>query len=435
MKWGMISCLHLLFCSALVVFHGCAVEIAGGGDDFPNSVSTLGKRINECLGKEWEELDTANVDSIIMNTERSLDIDEYNQVAKKMSTLTSIDSLLYDSSDIRRGIIHYFYFYHSDSTNILDTTSYRFYPEIRVMEKRGKIEYRSRSCTLYYHIEDYDGDSLLADPKRELNRVLSHRKWVFDNGRVTCVTVGLDAGPDRSLLSGEDNSILFKTVSYMESTDTLLYIDLRRPETSECIYSPFEQSSVPVDVHRVQFFTGYNNPIFRSETNYRVIYSPATNSSEYVNSYRGIKNWIDGKTTEIRVTTVDGVSFFEAGDTITVFNIIRGKSSDSLVIDSVTYTVVLGVDYPDLHDCLIIKTSCTTEYRQGGERLFRFTFTPNVGTALGTMHSGGYFDLLMKLDDGLEISVLGTVTAEAILAHYTDSRGDSRDLFWDREGP
>ncbi|MDG5813794.1 hypothetical protein QA601_01790 [Chitinispirillales bacterium ANBcel5] len=430
-KRCLLHVILLLF--VLSVGFGCVSEVAGGGDDFPNAMSELGAILCKNTATTVSIPDIVDIDSVLGYAEFDIVPENYSVSQKKVKRDTSyVDSLRLSFSDLRQGIIHVYYFYHSDSIDIMDTSSYRFWPDTLIVAKRGMMEFVNTSLTLRYNYEDLDGDGVLLDPKSDDNRVILHRHWVYNDIHITTAAKGIDAGEDRSFLTSKDNGTLFYNMIYRMNEDTLYYLDMKPSGDSEYIVPVNDnRDSTPVEIHKIRFSRDEG---WRKEKNYTVTYFHNDPRADYLTSYERKKEWTEGRSTVMYFQRTDGGKNFSAGDSIYIHDYTIADDTDSLFMDSIVYKVKLDQDSPPLSDFLILEWSQFTRKSVGKQREITYTLIPDQPLSPGYENYTGSFEMKIVQSDDLVIVLTGIVASDEIVGAYQDSDGVLRDARWDRDG-
>ncbi len=420
-----------------LLLSGCTTTetVAGGGDDFPNSMQVLGARIVQNMGTEWD------------SPSGSLDLSEAASGAEQFAGSTpilpkrqSMQAVNADSIDLDITGKFVRYYERTDSTVVIDTTYFEINSTDTLIVKRVGLRVRTKPPLIeeLYSITDLDGDGYLVNPASPVNQALVRQETrllsnleVIQTYSVITELAG-DAGPDRLFETNDDNKVLyFSKLVTNKDGDTLEYADIRNSGGAFIIDNSSNDSTL-VDVREIK------SPLFkpsenRLQSDSRFVVFSKDSTRNYLISYSFSERKY-GVLTYSDVKKISGEKYFYPGDTVRMQKIRVPLQSDSVVADTFLVDVKLGPDMAISSDDSCLAILVKSRKRLGTERMFSVQFTFISPVPQGAEPEDGDFSLLVESVGDEWQRLEGSIDASSISAHYTDSKGKIRDVVWDRDG-
>jgi hypothetical protein len=431
-----------LFITAVVAaVVGCSVgtgPVAGGGDDFPNSLQTLGATITENLGREWSSPVAPVDDSVILAVNGSVVLPQAPTGLPK-STTRNADSLVIDwKIDSSRGLLYLFTTQVTDSTVLHDTTIIKTgtLGDTLLVSKTGVIEYtRVPVRTDRYRFLDHDGDGVLLDPFATVNQAVVTWESEYSRINVRIVSVlAVDAGGDHDFESGQDNKILFASMLNARGPDTLEFYEVTDGDGDGYAVDNARGDSSLVDMRSIKGFDPSQPLVKKTLLGTRYVLFAADSGSNYPVRYSMTEERFSGRVTRGWVVKTDSDSSFYPGDTVNLFITVKPPLADSVENDSAVMKVLLGALPNDSTDDALIGMYARVQKRYGVERDVQFRFDPAAPVGFGKEIDSGSLWLRIDYEKGEWLEINGTISAAVITAQYTDSNGTSLTIRWDRTG-
>lgn len=430
----------------VLLLAGCFTdEKVAGGDDFPNSVSTLGKAAategsdstswngyEEAPATPPEVYDSTEVPDDAPDESLNKPGASLNKSAAKpdgwvppgkeiAGAARAIQTLLDPITGLNRlvrvqkivlGLAV------GDTIVARDTTWYRTQglPLVRRMVKMSGVVTYPVGRVERFTFEDADGDELLAPQPNSRN--LARARFVVEHalGRVEERTVIMAAGPDRVFGTPDDNALRMLDVVQRVGTDTLLVLKLR-PVGADSSVRDGGRDSSRVDVERITMVAGV-----RVVETYRSVVRKDSlrNRAE---RYRRVTTTAAG-VTEFEPLGRDSVSDFTPGDTgIVRVRFTSTRTTDTLASSLSLYRVRLS-DSAGKHDRnRLLRVDTEKVYRLGAIAASRARLWPTVPVAPGAFVREGDLDLRVDLRQGGWVGYVGTLSATGFVGTWTDSTG------------
>jgi len=434
-----------LTCASLLLGGCFSDEQVAGGDDFPNSVSTLGKAAategsDSTAWNGYEEApatppevydstevpDDAPEESL---TKPGADLgksaakpDDWVPPGKEIAgAVRAVQSLLDPVTGLNRlvrvqkivrGLTA------GDTIVARDTTWYRTQglpPARRLVRMSGVVSYPVGRVERFT-FEDADGDDLLAPQPGSRN--LARARTVIEHalGRVEERTVITAAGPDRVFGTPDDNALHSLDEVQRIGTDTLSILKLR-PAGADSVVRDRGRDSARVDVERTVIVAGV-----RVTETYRSVVKSDTlrNRAE---RYRRVTTTAAG-VTEFAALGRDSVPDFTPGDTGVVrVRFTSTRASDTLASSLAHYRVLLSDSAGRHGRNRLLRVDTEKTYRFGTMLSSRARLWPEAPVAPGGFVREGDLELRVDLRAGGWVGYVGTLSATGFVGIWSDSTG------------
>ena len=434
----------------VVLISSCTKTLSvadGGGDDFPNShttASALGKIIADNLSSanQWGDsivLPQSPTASLATQSVSVPPVPASSPPALAKKTAVS-QSLTYDFSDTLFGVVKVYYGETSDSTVKSDTIILLYDAVLRDTSIKNKHLYAYEGQTLnvpsrvqtYYRFADGDGDSIINNQDGKPNRVTAQISVIspppFSSVEKTFLEA--DGGADGNLDTKADNRLLaFNYVKLSAAGDTVSFAQYEIYSGSAFIIDPTRTDSCMVRLRAL------STDLLERRTTTEAVFAvfPSDSSKNYPAYVRSVTSFNSGKTTAFLVRGARPDSLFHGSDTAWA-RLIVNSPNDAIVADTLQYGVVLGKNPSDSSLTTLLSIRRHTLQRIGDERESIFSVTSDKPLARNqTLQSGALSDTL-NYSDGGWIHVNGTIAPDRISAVFTDSKGNTLNLAWDRSG-
>jgi len=434
----------------VVLVFSCAKSLnvaGGGGDDFPNShttASALGKSIADNLSSanQWGDsiaLPQSPTASLATQSVSVPSVPAALSPALAKKTAAS-QSLTYDFSDTLQGVVRVYYGETTDSTVKSDTITLLYDAAFRDTSVKNKHLYAYEGQTLnvpsrvqtYYRYADADGDSIINNQDGKPNQVIAQIIVVNPPplGTVEKTFLEADGGADGNLDTKADNRLLaFNYVKLSAAGDTVSFAQYESYSGAAFIIDPTRTDSCMVRLRAI------NTDLLLSRTMIEAVFAvfPSDSEKNYPAYVRSVTSFSSGKTTAFLVRGTGPDSLFHGSDTAWA-RIIMDSPSDVVVADTLQYGVLLGKNPADSSSTTLLSIRRHTLQRTGDERESIFSVTSDKPLARNQALQSGSLSDTLNYSDGGWIHLDGTVTPDRISAVYTDSKGNTLNLAWDRSG-
>ena len=440
--------LYLLLIATGVLFSACTkttLVADGGGNDFPNShttASALGKTIAANLGSgnNWG-------DSIVMpqspspaSATQSISVPTSAPSSSSLAKKTQASqSLIFDLSDTVNGIVLAYYDVSSDSLIKNDTLVLLYDDAFRDTSIKNKHLYQYKGTTINtlshiqtrYRFTDSDGDSIINNLDGKLNQVIAEVTVINPLGTVEKTVLGVDGGADENLDTKADNRLLaFSYVKLAANGDTASFMQYESYTGSLFIVDPTRTDSSLVRLRSIDT----DILLRRTVTEAVFVVFPGPDSVKNYPAYvRSCKYFDRGKTITSLVRGVPPDSLLHADDSAWA-RIIVNSPNDIVTNDTLQYGVMLGKNPGDSAALSLLSIRRHVLQRIGDERESIFSVKSDQPLARNQALRSGAMSLWLNYSDGQWIYADGTFTTDRISVVFTDSKGDTLDLAWDRSG-
>ncbi|MBD3392841.1 MAG: hypothetical protein GF418_12110, partial [Chitinivibrionales bacterium] len=260
----------IVFAILAVLLLGCSTgsgpdDVAGGGDEFPNSAA-LGKRMAEELDAydNWDD-DLQAVQAVPEpTTSAGLDIESTAQGLAR-SRRAAVDSTvtLIDSSDTADGIVRVTVTVYDAAFVQYDTLLYAWDDAYRDAVAGNEHFVYAASNTVfgtdsvvYYCYADSDGDGVINDPAAPTSRA-SSLTMTRAGDAAAYAYFEVDAGPDRDFDTESDNLVLAGWAFQTLGTDTVASYGMADADGDGILVDAGSADSCLIDVWLMQDSTGF----------------------------------------------------------------------------------------------------------------------------------------------------------------------------------
>jgi hypothetical protein len=440
----------LLALLVLLVVAACAPnDRVAGGDDFPNSVKTLGKSAAEegGDGTEWNAYKEApdSADGLYDTTyvpdtipaesgsglpKRSLDGllqlgDGVIPGRDVVGAVRALDTLL----DSITGMIRTIRVQSTAQFTMRDTTWSRDSAgAITVLRVSGAID-RPDGSRETFRFDDADGDGVLS-ARASTSAVLIRLAWNRPSGEVGERSLRVTSGADRNFNLRADNALLAFTETRLSGADTLLHLVLRDGDGDGLIFNPLRDSSL-VDVERISRSAAPAGT--RQTLHYRLaaFADPARNRAV---RFRRVLETGEGRV-EVVALGRDSLPDFAPGDTGYVRVVFTSSvAADTLARSESVYRVRLSDSAGNHRGNTLLRVDREKAFRFGDRTGLRITLWPAAPVPDGSFVREGSLVLRVDLRSGGWIGFAGEVTASGHTGTWTDSRGIGGVVHFDASG-
>jgi hypothetical protein len=412
---------------------GCSsdssVNVAGGGDDFPNSIQTIGKLISENLNNHMGNPVTESHGNI--DVPSSFTLESISVGVKKQGIIqglscdsTSFVYNIFNSSwtVIKRSC--------TDSTLKLDTmiikingidTSILYAAEAVQNLRNNKIQ-----LIIY---SDLDGDSVLTGTHVSVAQAQVLYLTAYPDGRVESQKMGVDAGVDLNFATDTDNKIIFSSVTNTWGHDTTLFCDLTDADGDKFVVNNSSNDSGLVNIRYIQG----RSDISKKSTFARFVTFPDDSIKNYPIQYFSEDISARFNITQY-IREIHGDSTFRPHDTVDFVRVQQSLLFDSLGLDSISIRGILGSAPNDSSDDGVIGINIHRLFKKGQDREITFSFTTDTPVFAGQTPGDGNVSMKIVALDQSWIQVTGVVLSTGINTEIITSKGIAYSVKWDKKG-
>jgi hypothetical protein len=420
---------------------GCSktnTTLTGGGNDFPNP-STLGKIIVENLSKgdHWGDslVLPAASSPLALAQSVSVPVIPSSDLAKKATTSKT---LRFDLSDTLDGVVRVYYGVTSDSVIKSDTLIILYDDAFRDGIKNNEHLYLIKGSSFNrltllrssYLFVDSDGDSVLNNRNGKPNRVFVSSSISSPTSLTKLSEIEIDGGKDGDLDTKADLRILqCRFLSLDTAGDTL----------SSVRYEPYQDGSVIFDASAtdssfVRMRLMDIDPLQRKTITEAIfLIFPVDSVKNHPVYFQSATSFNNGAIVKRLVRGRGPDSLFFARDTVWAYSIVE-SGSDTVRLDTLRLLMLIGKNPSDSTGNSLVELYSHKTKRAGDDRETIFSLTCDQPVAKGEKPQSGSFSLKIIYNDNEWITVNGSFTPAAIVATYRDSKGNSLNLTWDKNG-
>ena len=430
--------LHRVSLALCLLAFGCSktnTTIVGGGNDFPNP-SALGKIIVDNLSKgdHWGDSVALPAASSPLALAQSVSMPSVPTLGLAKKATTS-QTLHFDLSDTAYGVVAVYYSVTSDSVIKSDTLIVLYDDAFRDNTINNKHLYLIKGSSLnrqtlvrsWYRFVDSDGDSIINNRNGKPNRVLASSSIIGPLGASTSFDIEIDGGADNNLDTKTDMRILqCHTLGLNKDGDTVSMADYRSFGADSALFDATRHDSLLIGVRLI------DTDLLLRKTNAEAIFAifPSDSSKNRAVYFRSEKSLGSGLSATYIVRAQGDDSLIGATDTA----LATIASNAETMVDTLRLQVLIGKNPSDTNANALLGLYYHKIKRSGNDRetIFSLACDPPVGKG-ETLRSGS-FSLRMVFDDDQWITVNGSFSPAGITAKYEDSKGNSLNLAWDRNG-
>ena len=424
-----------------------------GGDDFPNSVETLGKAAADERADSTEEWnayrDAPSTPPGVYDSTDAPDGPPENDPPAKRPAEVGVAVNLGNASDrvppgreiagaVRAvvqvpdtgGLVRAVRMQTLGSIEARDTTWYRTEgvpPARRALRSSGVVTYagvNARSERFAY--EDADGDGVLTPAGA---RSLSRARFTvtYPSGRTENRTVVFSAGPDLSFQRSVDNVHRFQETVHVVGGDTVLRITLR-PLPGDSAYRDPARAVNHVDVEHVARVAGVTvTRRYRAEVRADSARNRATRFTREVETAAGV--------TVTELLGRDSMPDFAPGDTGRVRVTFAGADArDSLLSSETVYRVRLADTAQGHAGNRLLGVERDKVFRSGPVAAVRWSLTPVSPVIDGERPRDGDVALRVDLRGGGWVNFVGSADSSGFTGVWSDSLGRGGAVRFDAQG-
>lgn len=415
----------ILVVSLLLVQCSTGPSVAGGGDDFPNSFSALGKRAQDNIMSEWS-IDTG-ITSQLSKMNTSFEINASTSKALQKSQLFGCDStwlriagnLLYISKKTC-----------SDTSTIIDTAVFRFsqtdtslfYYSRKVSGK--KFPFQVDFCSY----SDLDGDSVLLGAKVKTAQATVIYETKIPGIINRLYRTDVDAGPDLNFATTSDNKILYFSALSLSGADTLEFCELKDADKDGFVIGNSDSSIVDYTS-----LTKGKLGILSKKVCARYVVFPSKVSKDYPIRYL-VSESDGGWLINTKIKTIHGDTDFQAGDTIDLVRTVDLSPGDTLLSDTASIRAISVKQADGSVKYKLMGIHVHTTLKTGNEREFIFNFKSDTPVFNGAAPDSGFIQMSVMKDNNGIIDVSGTLSGSQLSVVITDWDGIMYAVIWDKDG-
>jgi hypothetical protein len=415
---------------------GCFLdERTAGGDDFPNSVETLGKEGTAAStdSADWNAYDDAPstppeaYDSAYVpdsapeegSTPAKVAASSEGRVPPGLEIAGAVRSLI-SLSDPLTGLFRAIRVQTLAGIEARDTTWYRL-PGLsltkRVVRMSGVVTYASGRAERF-SFDDADGDSLLTPSVGSANLARVRFVVTYVSGRVEEKAFTVGAGADLAFGTRADNVLRSLESVHRLGSDTLYRLSLRPVGSDSVVYDPVRDSG-RVDVEHMVSADGV-----RTTLAYRTVLFPDSNRNRPVRFHRTVET-ASGVTETIALGR-DSTPDFAPGDTGRVqIRFTSSNTADTLSESLSEYRIVLSDTAGRFEGNVLTQIDREKTLRYGEASAVRYRLTPSTPIPDGGSTRTGSVYLRVDLRSGGWVGLEGSSGPEGISGLWEDSTGKS----------
>jgi hypothetical protein len=429
----------LAFVSVLALTGCFSDERVAGGDDFPNSVETLGKQAatETSDSTEWngykqapstppEAYDSTEVPDEAPRESTNglgkasvLTAGNDGRVAPGLEIANAVRNIV-TVNDAVTGLNRAIRVQTLLGVEARDTTWFRVQgapPMRRMVRMSGVVAYPT-GRTERFSFEDADGDSVLSPMPGSRNLARARFVVTFPGGRIEERTVIVAAGPDRVFGTKDDNATRSLDAVHRIGTDTLYHLKLR-PVAGDSVVNDRVRDSVRVDVEHMVTVGGvrvvhYYRAVVKGDS----LRNRATRFRRVVTTPKGI--------TETVALGRDSLPDFAPGDTGYVrVTFTSSDAADTVALSVTTYKVAV-TDSAGRHErSRMLRLDRERTLRYGPYSASRFRLWPSTPVPDGQFARIGGVELRLDVRAGGWIGFVGDATASGFSGTWFNDRGES----------
>jgi hypothetical protein len=436
----------------LLVLSGCfQQERVAGGDDFPNSVETLGKSAaaERNDSTQWNGYEDAPstppgvYDSTEIPDQPPQDqapaakaaVSAPGLVGRLVPGLEIADAVRNvtrgpDSSPgLPPGLLRAVRVQTIEGAEARDTTWYRVDsvpPLVRVVRISGLVTYVV-GRTERFVFEDADGDGFLT--RLPGTRGLARARFVVEHalGRIEERDLIIGAGPDGLFATRGDNTLRALDVVHRLGTDTLLRLALRPVEGDSVVFDPARGMNRVVAEHVVTALGAHVSLFYRA-----AVFADSSRNHPY--RFRRVVTTAAG-VTETVVLGRDTLPDFAPGDTGRVRIVFTSSAAaDTLAGASSEYRVALSDTAGRYAGNRLLQVDREKSYRLGKASSISYRLTPAAPVPAGGYARTGSVEMRLELRSGGWIEFTGEATVSGLSGTYAESGGKTGAVHFDAAG-
>jgi hypothetical protein len=419
--------IYCLITAVILLLAQCSTgpSVAGGGDDFPNSFSALGKRVQNNIKSDWS-IDTG-MSSQLSQINTSFEIK--NPLTK---TLQKFQVSGCDSTWVRivRNLLYISKRTCSDTSETVDTAVFRFsqtdtslfYYSQKSISKRlpFKVDFSSYS--------DLDGDSILVGANVKTAKASVIYETKIPGGINHFIRTDIDAGSDLNFITAGDNKILYFSALTMLAADTLEYYEITDADQDGFVIGNTDSSFVDYLSLTKEKIGLVNKRVYA-----RYVIFPSAASKNYPIRY-SVSESGGGWLINAIIKTIHGDTDFYVGDTIDLVRTIELSPGDTLLSDTASIRAVRLKQSDASISHKLVGIHVHTTLKKGSEREFIFNFEPETPILDGAVPDSGTIQMKVIKDNSGIIDISGALSGSQLSVIITDSDGTRYAVIWDKDG-
>jgi hypothetical protein len=435
----------LLSLAMLFLLTGCfREERVAGGDDFPNSMETMGKRTagETSDSTEWNGYkDAPSTPPGMYDSTDAPDAPPESSASSMSKGALVLSGRVLPAHDIF-GAVRVVTFL-TDTGGVFrairlqtllgiearDTTWYKLDGVLlapRLRRVSGAVTY-SGGVTERFSFTDADGDGILSARAGSTNRARAYFRSEYGSGRVEERTVVISAGADLLFRNRADNALQSLDLVEREGADTLSRLSIRASAGDTVVYSPARPSN-RVDVEHVLNQDGVRLSRFYSATVF------ADSTRNYPRRYRSTLQTSAGITTVVLLGR-DSLPDFAAGDTGRVqVTFASSVATDTLAASQAVYRVALSDTAGRYRGHKLLRIERAKTFRLGAVSALRYRLSPSAPVSDGSFARTGEVDVRLDARAGGWIEFTGASSATGFSGTWADSDGKSGTVHYNTAG-
>jgi len=400
-------------------------SVAGGGDDFPNSFSALGKRVQNNIKSDWS-IDTG-MSSQLSKINTSFEIK--NPLTKSLQKLQISGC---DSTWVRieRNLLYISKMTCSDTSVTVDTAILRFsqtdtslfYYSQKVISKQ--LPFKVDLCSY----SDLDGDSILVGANVKAAKASVIYETKIPGGINRFIRTDVDAGTDLNFVTAGDNKILYFSALTMLAADTLEYYEITDADQDGFVIGNCDSSIVDYLSLTKERIGLVNKKVYA-----RYCIFPSATSKNYPIRY-SVSESGGGWLINTFIKTIHGDTNFYVGDTIDLVRTVELSPGDTLLSDTASIRAARFKQSDGAISHKLVGIHVHTTLKKGREREFIFNFKPETPILDGAVPDSGIIQMTVMRDNSGIIDVSGTLSGSQLSVIITDWDGTRYAVIWDKDG-
>lgn len=422
---------------------GCSTSndnSVAGGEDFPNSFSSIGKVLKDNISasSEWNRLDDipdtaqnfSGAESLSTTTKKP---DSIN-IGLKIKKESFSDTLIIDPSDTLRGFVTAYYFKEDLFTLQRDTITVLYDDFAKDNINGNEINLKIQE-EVYYKFTNQRANFTFIDS--DTNRYLDSA-FIFytvpgNHGLETILSAKATSGNDNNFTDKEKIRTYFYQSLQKTANDTIALYSVKDADGDGNVFDSTSISNTADYRIRVKNINALSYLNYTDINLKALIHSADPQKIHPLLFYEKL-TYKNGSSELISIYTDKPDSLYSEGDTVTI------KSQKQIITlsgtDTVTahYKVFPGENFSDSTNYQLISYNVTMLYSHGDIHSAEYFFVPDAPTTPSTENLSGSLEMHFTYSNGDNANLIGTITNNEPHVIYTDPQGKEYSIVFNNSG-